>query len=245
VRVAQGWPHDVPLPTGYLPAPSVPAAHPAALAVVRAAAAAWAAAPASEVTVEQTADGRDATATLAATVTAAPARGDVNGDTDGTGTLWLDHGHHVLTWTRNGSGWTERAGTDPVDFGVAAPVSPFAVVALLADADAAAPARCPAGLPTAACFTAAVATADPRVPLSADTALAHRAGIPWLVLHAGVDDQGRPAFVRLAATAPAFGEPYSRLVSTATFTAYPESPPPPAAEPGRAEVVAPDQDAQQ
>lgn len=248
VRVAQGWPHDVPLPAGYLPAPPVPAADPAALRAVRAAAAAWAAAPASRIAVEQTADGKDGPATLIAEVTAAPARGDAHGDTTGDSevdeTLWLDRGIRVLDRTGNGSRWTEHAGTDPADFGVVAPTNPFAVVALLADADAAAPVRCPAGLMADACFTAAVATADPAVPLSANTNTARRAGLPWLVLDIGLDRQGLPAFVRVCLQAIAFGEPYSRLVSTAVFTAYPNAPPPPVAEPDPSDVALDNEDQQ-
>lgn len=197
-------------------------------------------APASEVAVEQTVEGKDGSGSASAAAHAAPARGDAAGEAAGSATLWLDSGQRVLSRARSGAGtgWVQRDAAAPAEFGVSAPLSPFAVAALLADADAAAPADCPLGLDAERCFTAVVATADPSEPLAVDAALAHRAGLPWPILDAGIDTEGRPVFVRVAQRASALGKPYAVLTSVARFTAYPDAPPPPPVEPDAASVNA-------
>ena len=248
-RLAQGWPHQVAVPDGYLPAPGAPASDPDALAAVRAAADRWANAPASEVVVEQTVEDLtalgDGTASgrVQAVTAAAPSRGDAVTDVSADGQapvrqLHLDGGERVLAATGTGR-WTARDATAPTSFGVSAPIGAFGTVALLADADAAAPADCPDGLPSpATCWTAVVATADPDVPLAEDAGLARRSSRPYLVLDVAVSEDGLPLRVRVVQEAVAFGEPYARLTSQAAFTRYPADAPPAVAEPDPASVDA-------
>jgi hypothetical protein len=239
-RVAQGWPHQVPVPDGYLPSPPVPAGDPVALAAVRAAAERWARWPASDLVVEQAQDGltgRAGAAKARAVTVAAPARGDAVTDTvlDGqtpVRSVHLERGRRVLALNQQDdapAAWTESDGTAPASFGTSAPTGAFDTVALLADADAAAPADCPPNLPVppaGACWTAVIATSDPGVPLAATAGLARRSGRPWLVLTVATRQDGLPAAVRLIQDAFGLGEPYARLTSTATFTGYPAGEPP-------------------
>lgn len=250
-RVQKGWPGEVPVPDGYLPVPPPPAADPAALATVRDAAAAWRRAQGSTTSTEAATDGqgsdsrgRDVTR-LNGTTVAAPARGDAtstygyDGSSTGQRELHLDAGRRSLAsvsgrprpvpGTRLPArlAWTSTDNTEPADGDAGYPLDPFALVALLGETDAAAPSTCPDRLPAARCYTALVVTADDGDPLAGQfSGVSHRAGRAHLVLDVGLDEQGRPAHLRLAQDIRVLGARTSTLTGTTTFTRYTETAPP-------------------
>lgn len=133
--------------------------------------------------------------------------------------------------------WVSSDNTMPSD-GVAYPEDPFALTALLAEADSAAPATCPAGLAAADCYTAVVVTGHGRDPLGDYLAWAqHRSGRPFQTLDVGLDSQGRPAFVRLRIDVRILGTSSQTLAGTTRFTAYGPTPPPVVTRPDPAAVV--------
>ncbi len=260
-RIDPGWPHDVPIPAGYLPVPAAPSGDPAALTAVRGAAARWAQAAASTTTIDSviaysdTGKSKDVTGTD----TAAPARGDAATTltyTSGKRTsrlLHLDHGRRTLTQpitTPTAAPgrtlpkrleWLGSDNTTPGD-GSGYTDSPFVLTALLTRADSAAPTTCPSRLAAARCYTALTVTGASGNPL-ADlfTGAAHRAGRPYQQFDVGVDAQGRPAFVRVRLTVRTLGTPFAHLTGTTRFTGYATTPPPAPALPDPA-TVAPDTD---
>lgn len=262
-RVQAGWPHDVPVPDGYLPVAPTPQADPAALAAVRAAAAAWRGQQGSTTTTEARTTGGSGTAQgrevggLTASTTAAPARGDASSTLryDGGGrqtrALHLDGGRRSL-YEVTGEPvpvpgtpqparllWTSTDNTGPDDGNAGYTDDPFALAALLGETDAAAPSPCPAGLAAARCYSAMVVTGDDADPLAGQfVSVSHRAGRPYLVLDVGLDAQGRPVHVRLAQDIMVLGRERSALTGTTVFGGYPDGPPPPTIEPDPATVVA-------
>lgn len=265
-RVRTGWPHDVPVPDGYLPVPRAPYGDPAALAAVKGAAAALLAAPGVTTTTGATVDGGTGGQAqgktvnrLAGTTVAAPARGDAtstygyDGTTAGQQEIDLDHGRRSLSSVTGTPHpvpgrpvpahllWTSTDGTAQSDGDAAYPVSPFTLAALLGETDAAAPAPCPDGLMAARCYTAVVVTNDEGDPLAGQlSGVSHRAARPYLVLDVGLDDQGRPAHLRLAQDIRVLGARTSTLAGTTTFTGWTDTAPPavPVADPA---TVADDQ----
>ena len=260
--VRAGWQHDVPVPDGYLPVPRPPAGDPAALTAVKDGARALLAAPAVTTTTEAAADGtggqaqgKKATRVTGMTV-AAPARGDAvstygyDGATTGGQEIDTDHGRRSLggvTGTpRPVPGrtvparllWTAADHTTPTDGNAGYPIDPFALAALLGETDAAAPAPCPETLAAARCYTAVVITADAGDPLAGQlTGVSHRAGRPYLVLDVGLDQQGRPAHLRLVQDIRALGDHANTLTGTTTFTGWTDTPPPPVPVPDPATVA--------
>jgi len=243
-RLDQGWPHDVPIPDGYLPVPPAPAGDPAALAAVRGAAARWAQA-ASSTTIDSviaysdTGKSKDVTGTD----TAAPARGDAattltyDSGKRTSRLLHLDHGRRTLTQPISTPtaqpgrtlpkhlAWLGSENTTPGD-GSGYTDSPFVLTALLARAGSAAPTACPSGLAAVRCYTALTVTGASGDPL-ADlfTGAAHRAGRPYQEFDVGTDAQGRPAFVRVRLTVRTLGTPFAHLTGTTRFTGYATPPP--------------------
>ncbi len=259
-RIDPGWPHDVPIPAGYLPVPAAPAGDPAALAAVRGAAARWAQAAGSTTTLDSviafsdTGKSKDVTGTD----TAAPARGDAAttltlASGKRTRLLHLDHGRRTLTQPIGTPtamptatpgrtlpkrlAWLGSDNTTPGD-GSGYTDSPFVLTALLARADSAAPAACPSGLAAARCYTALTVTGASGDPL-ADlfTGAAHRAGRPYQQFDVGVDLQGRPSFVRVRLTVRTLGTPFGHLTGTTRFTDYTTTPPPAPTVPDPATVA--------
>lgn len=261
-RVSAGWPHDVPVPDGYLPVAPVPAGDPAALDAVRGAAAAWRGQQGSTTKTDArttggggTAQGKEVTR-LTATANAAPARGDASSSSryDGGGratrTLHLDGGRRSLSevtgrpvpvpGTRQPARllWTSTDNTEPGDGNASWAPDPFAAAALLGEVDAAAPAPCPDGLAADRCYTAVVVTADGGDPLAGQlSGVSHRAGRPHLVLDVGLDAQGRPAHLRLAQDVLVLGGTGPTLTGTTRFTGYPATAPPPVTAPDPGTVV--------
>lgn len=265
-RLSSGWPAAVPVPDGYLPVPAAPAGDPAALNAVRGAAAALLAAPAVTTTTEVTVDGTGGTAQgktvnrLDGTTVAAPARGDavstsgVDGATTGARDIHLDHGRRTLSSVtgtpRPAPGktiparllWTSTDDTKRSDGNAGYPLDPFALAAVLGETDTAAPATCPTGLPAARCYTAVVVTSDEGDPLAGQlSGVSHRAGRPYLVLAVGLDEQGRPAHLRLVQDIRTLGTRTTGLTGTTTFTGWADTPPPPVTLPDPA-TIAPDDD---
>jgi hypothetical protein len=259
-RIDPGWPHDVPIPAGYLPVPAAPAGDPAALAAVRGAAARWAQAAGSTTTLDSVIASSDTgkSSHVTGTDTAAPARGDAAtiltlAGGKSTRLLHLDHGRRTLTQpiktpvAQPGRtlpkrlAWLGSDNTTPGD-GTGYTDDPFVLTALLARADSAAPAACPGGLAAARCYTALTVTGAGGDPL-ADlfTGAAHRAGRLYQQFDVGVDLQGRPAFVRVRLTVRTLGTPFAHLTGTTRFTGYATTPPPAPAVPDPA-TVAPDTD---
>jgi len=254
-RIDQGWPHDVPIPDGYLPVPPAPAGDPAALTAVRGAAARWAQAAGSTTTIDSVIAYSDTGKSKDVTDAAAPARGDAattltfEGGKRTSRLLHLDHGRRTLTQPISTPtaqpgrtlpkrlAWLGSDNTTPGD-GSGYSDSPFVLTALLARADSAAPAACPGGLAAARCYTALTVTGVSGDPL-ADlfTGGAHRAGRPYQQFDVGVDAQGRPAFVRVRLTVRTLGTPFAHLTGTTRFTGYATTPPPAPALPDPATVA--------
>jgi len=245
-RIDPGWPHDVPIPAGYLPVPAAPAGDPAALTAVRGAAAKWAQAMSSTTTIDSVISYSDTgkSKDVTGTDTAAPARGDAattltyESGKRTSRLLHLDHGRRTLTQPISTPtampgrtlpkhlAWLGSDNTTPGD-GSGYSDSPFVLTALLARADSAAPAACPSGLAAARCYTALTVTGASGDPL-ADlfTGAAHRAGRPYQQFDVGVDAQGRPAFVGVRLTVRTLGTPFAHLTGTTRFTDYATTPPP-------------------
>lgn len=261
-ELGAGWPHDVPVPAGYLPVPATPGGDPAALKAVRAAAAAWLAAPASTTAGEAATDEAGGTSAGRAasrvdwTDTAAPARGDAVTDYRLAGTvlrsIHVDRGRRTLRQTPGGlrpkpgrtvparAAWLAVDETQQGE-GTGYSDDPYVVAALLGRVDAAAPTACPAGLPAARCYAALVVNGLPGDPITGGfTSSGYRLGRPYLVLDVGLDDKGRPAFLRTAQADRTLGRPSGSLTGTTRFTGYPAVAPPPPALPDPATVVAVD-----
>jgi len=255
-RIDPGWPHDVPIPDGYLPVPAAPPGDPAALAAVRGAAARWAQTASSTTTLDSLIAFADTgkSSHVTGTDTAAPARGDAEtiltlASGKSTRLLHLDHGRRTLTQPIGTPtampgrtlpkrlAWLGSDNTTPGD-GSGYTDDPFVLTALLARAGSAAPAACPSGLAAARCYTALAVTGASGDPL-ADlfTGAAHRAGRPYQQFDVGVDLQGRPAFVRVRLTVRTLGTPFGRLTGTTRFTGYATTPPPAPALPDPATVA--------
>jgi len=255
-RIDPGWPHDVPIPDGYLPVPAAPAGDPAALAAVRGSAARWAQAAGSTTTLDSVIASSDTgkSSHVTGTDTAAPARGDAAtiltlASGRRTRLLHLDHGRRTLTQPIGRPtatpgrtlpkrlAWLGSDNTTPGD-GTGYTDDPFVLTALLARAGSAAPAACPSGLAAARCYTALTVTGASGDPL-ADlfTGAAHRAGRPYQQFDVGVDLQGRPVFVRVRLTVRTLGTPFGHLTGTTRFTGYATTPPPAPAVPDPATVA--------
>ena len=255
-----GWPHDVPIPTGYLPSGPAPTGDPTAVAAVRGAAAKWAAQASSTTTVDGVSTGTDTQQGrtvnhITGTGTAAPARGDAattysyDGGRTATRSLYFDRGRRGLTQVTGKPTpvpgktvptsllWLSTDNNVPSD-GEGITDSPFAVTALLARVDAAAPASCPTGLTAARCYTAVIATGYGGDPLAGQTVgHRYRNGHPYLVLAVGLDSLGRPSFVRVVIDTRSLGTPTETLTGTTRFTAYGTTPPPPVTVPDPATVA--------
>jgi len=256
-----GWPHDAPIPAAYLPVPAPPAADATALAAVHRAAGLWRTAPASTITVEAGQTGATSTQQgrkvdhLTGTTTAAPARGDAvtvysyDGGRTNQRSLDLDGGRRSLAQVAGKAHpapgrtlparllWTSVDDTARRE-GTSAVTNPFAAVAVLAQASAAAPEPCPAGVAAARCYTVVLVTSDRGDPVARQLdGSGYRTGRPYLVLRVGLDDRGRPAYLSVAQTARVLGAPYATITQTSRFTAYPGTAPPPVAVPDPATVA--------